>query len=346
MALYADLHRHLGGSVVPRILWRYFHRHERDLAAKFPEYPAFEEFYTRERNSLDEYLELHTLVESVQTAQTLPYFIYRLIRGAYIFENLAYLELRYTPYYRTDEHLNQTERIEQMRSIVEIVGQASKMSEYPIITSQILCMHSRLPYEVNKAIIDLALEMREYVCAIDIAGGDSHYQTRLEEFAGLYSYAREEGLNTTGHLYETKNGCYPQLLPYLQRIGHGIQIPLQYPELLPEVARRHQCLEVCPTTYLKTGTLESLSQLKIVFDRCFEAGVDIAICTDNAGLHNVRLPFEYENLLTLDVIDFRQLQACQDAAFRHAFAWPYSQKPASLLTGLLSVDNPKLPVYQ
>ncbi|MCA2626882.1 MULTISPECIES: adenosine deaminase [unclassified Microcystis] len=346
MALYADLHRHLGGSVVPRILWRYFHRHERDLADKFPEYPAFEEFYTRKRNSLDEYLELHTLVESVQTAQTLPYFIYRLIRGAYIFENLAYLELRYTPYYRTDEHLNQTERIEQMRSIVEIVGQASKMSEYPIITSQILCMHSRLPYEVNKAIIDLALEMREYVCAIDIAGGDSHYQTRLEEFAGLYSYAREEGLNTTGHLYETKDGCYPQLLPYLQRIGHGIQIPLQYPELLPEVARRHQCLEVCPTTYLKTGTLESLSQLKIVFDRCFEAGVDIAICTDNAGLHNVRLPFEYENLLTLDVIDFRQLQACQDAAFRHAFAWPYSQKPASLLTGLLSVDNPKLPVYQ
>jgi adenosine deaminase len=346
VALYADLHRHLGGSVVPRILWRYFHRHERDLAAKFPEYPAFEEFYTRERNSLDEYLELHTLVESVQTAQTLPYFIYRLIRGAYIFENLAYLELRYTPYYRTDEHLNQTERIKQMRSIVEIVGQASKMSEYPIITSQILCMHSRLPYEVNKAIVDLALEMREYVCAIDIAGGDSHYQTRLEEFAGLYSYARENGLNTTGHLYETKDGCYPQLLPYLQRIGHGIQIPLQYPELLPEVARRHQCLEVCPTTYLKTGTLESLSQLKIVFDRCFEAGVDIAICTDNAGLHNVRLPFEYENLLTLDVIDFRQLQACQDAAFRHAFAWPYSQKPASLLTGLLSVDNPKLPVCQ
>ncbi|RPH91437.1 MAG: adenosine deaminase [Chroococcales cyanobacterium metabat2.561] len=346
MALYADLHRHLGGSVVPRILWRYFHRHERDLADKFQEYHAFEEFYTRERNSLDEYLELHTLVESVQTAQTLPYFIYRLIRGAYIFENLAYLELRYTPYYRTDEHLNQTERIEQMRSIVEIVGQASTMSEYPIITSQILCMHSRLPYEVNKAIVDLALEMREYVCAIDIAGGDSHYQTRLEEFAGLYSYARENGLNTTGHLYETKDGCYPQLLPYLQRIGHGIQIPLRYPELLPEVARRHQCLEVCPTTYLKTGTLESLSQLKIVFDRCFEAGVDIAICTDNAGLHNVRLPFEYENLLTLDVIDFRQLQACQDAAFRHAFAWPYSQKPASLLTGLLSVDNPKLPVYQ
>jgi adenosine deaminase len=73
----------------------------------------------------------------------------------------------------------------------------------------------------------------------------------------------------------------------------------------------------------------------LVFDRCFEAGVDIAICTDNAGLHNVRLPFEYENLLTYDIINFQQLQACQEAAFRHAFAWPHSQRPASLLTGLL-----------
>ncbi len=335
MALYADLHRHLGGSVVPRILWRYFKRHDVEMAQRFPEYPGFEEFYTRERNTLDEYLELHTLVEKVQTEQTLPYFIYRLIRGAYIFENLAYLELRYTPYLRTPDHLSQSERIDSMTNIVEIVGKATQVKEYPIIISQILCMHSRLPYEVNKAIVDLAANMKDYVCAIDVAGGDSHYGERLEEFTSLYQYAHSLGLKTTGHLYETPNGCYRELLPYLMRIGHGIQIPLKYPELLPEIAQSKQCLEVCPTTYLKTGTLEDLKELKVVFDRCFDAGVDIAICTDNAGLHNVRLPFEYENLLTQDVIDFHQLQACQDAAFRHAFAWPYKEPPASLLIGLL-----------
>ncbi|HAC63292.1 MAG TPA: adenosine deaminase [Cyanothece sp. UBA12306] len=341
MALYADLHRHLGGSVVPRILWRYFKRHDEEMAQRFPEYPGFEEFYTRERNTLDEYLELHTLVEKVQTEQTLPYFIYRLIRGAYIFENLAYLELRYTPYLRTPDHLSQSERIDQMAQIVEIVGKATQVEEYPLIISQILCMHSRLPYEVNKAIVDLAASMKDYVCAIDVAGGDSHYGERLEEFIGLYKYAHSLGLKTTGHLYETPDGCYQELLPYLMRIGHGIQIPLKYPELLPKVAQLNQCLEVCPTTYLKTGTLEDLKQLKLVFDRCFEAGVDIAICTDNAGLHNVRLPFEYENLLTQDIIDFRQLQACQDAAFRHAFAWPYKEPPASLLIGLFKDNSPQ-----
>ncbi len=335
MALYAELHRHLGGSVVPRILWRYLQRSESELIQRFTGYADFEDFYTRPRNTLDEYLELHTLVESVQTAEALPYFIYRLVRGAYIFENLAYLELRYTPYLRTPDHLSQSQRIEAMAEIVEIVGKASQIHEYPIVTSQILCMHSKLPYAVNRAIVEVAAQFREYVCAIDVAGGDNHYGERLEEFIELYAYARSLGLNTTGHLYETREGCYPELLPYLMRIGHGIQIPIHYPHLLKEVADRQQCLEVCPTTYLKTGTLEELSQLKIVFDRCFEAGVDIAICTDNAGLHNVRLPFEYETLLTHDIIGFQELQACQDAAFRHAFAWPHNQRPASLLNGLL-----------
>lgn len=342
MALYAELHRHLGGSVVPRVLWRYCQRHAPEIGGRFSQYAEFEDFYTRPRNTLDEYLELHTLVESVQTVDTLPYFIYRLIRGAYIFENLAYLELRYTPYLRTPEHLSQSERIDLMAEIVEVVGKASRVAEYPIVTSQILCTHTRLPYEVNKAIVDLAAQNREYVCAIDVAGGDGHYAERLEEFVGLYKYARSLGLNTTGHLYETSSGCYPDLLPYLMRIGHGIQIPLLHPELLGELAQRGQCLEVCPTTYLKTGTLEDMSQLKLVFDRCFDAGVDIAICTDNAGLHNVRLPFEYENLLTLDIIGFEQLQACQDAAFRHAFAWPYGQRPASLLSGLLQPESDRV----
>jgi adenosine deaminase len=335
VTLYAELHRHLGGSVVPRVLWRYFERNHAELAQQFADYSAFEAFYTRPRNTLNEYLELHTLVEGVQTAEALPYFIYRLMRGAYIFENLAYLELRYTPYLRTPEHLSQSERIEATAQIVEIVGRASQLGEYPISTSQILCMHSRLPYEVNRAIVDLAAGMKQYVCGVDLAGGDAHYADRLDEFVGLYAYARSLGLNTTGHLYETTEGCYPELLPYLMRVGHGIQIPLRHPELLKQLAEQNQCLEVCPTTYLKTGTLESIEQLKVVFDRCFEAGVDIAICTDNAGLHNVRLPFEYESLLTHDVIGFEELQACQDAAFRHAFAWKHKQRPESILHNIL-----------
>lgn len=44
--------------------------------------------------------------------------------------------------------------------------------------------------------------------------------------------------------------------------------------------------------------------MKIVFDKCFDVGVDIVICIDNVGLYNVCLLFEYENLLIFDVINF------------------------------------------
>ena len=288
MALYADLHRHLGGSVVPRILWRYLERSQSSLTAQYETYANFETFYTRPRNTLEEYLELHSLVEKVQTPESLPYFIWRLLRGAYIFENLAYLELRSTPYLRTDETRSQRDRIEQMSQIIEIIGQSARQVEYPIVMSQIVCLHTKLPYDVNKAIVDLAINHPHYVCGIDLAGSDRLYGERMHEFVKLYAYARNHGVNTTGHLYETVNGCYPELLPYLMRIGHGIQIPMKYPELLKDIAANGQCLEVCPSTYPKTGTLKDISELKVVFDRCFDAGVDIAICTDNAGWYQER----------------------------------------------------------
>lgn len=331
MALQAELHRHLGGAVVPRIFWRYITRTGHPLARQFSTYEEFEAFVTRPRSSLTEYLQLHTMVEEVQRLETLDYFVSKLVRGAYVFESICYLELRHTPWYRTDPSLSYANRVAQMRDVVDTIARAGHQPDYPLLFKQILCMHSRLPHQVNRATMDLAAEMNEAVCGVDLAGPDTLYAERLPELLELFRYARSLGLKTTGHLFETQNGCHPELLPYLSRIGHGIQIPLKYPELLAEVAERGQCLEVCPTTYLKTGTLKDLSDLRIVFERCEQAGVDIVLCTDNAGLHNVRLPFEIENLLIQDIIDFRQLLRCQEAAFRHAFAWPHPFPPDRLL---------------
>ncbi len=327
MSLNAELHRHLGGAVVPRIFWRYLHRTGHPLAAEYPEFETFEQFITRPRANLTEYLELHTLVERVQTLDTLEYFVSKLVRGAYVFESICYLELRHTPFFRTSSELSTQERIRQMRDVVRVINSSGDQTEYPLVFSQILCMHSRLPYEINLAILDIATEMPECVCGVDLAGPDTLYAEKMGEFISLFKLAKDRGVKTTGHLFETDDGNHPELLPYLDRIGHGIQIPLKLPHLLSQLADRGQCLEVCPTTYLKTGTLKDLTQLRTVFEQCSKAGVDIVLCTDNAGLHDVRLPFEIENLLIQDIMDFKQLRACQEASFNHAFAWPHDSPP-------------------
>src|SRR5207245_2752734 len=115
MALHAELHRHLGGAVVPRIFWRFLIRRGHPLAERFPTYEECEAFFTRPRASLEEYLELHTVVEQVQRPETLAYFVSKLVRGAYVFEGVCYLELRHTPYYRTDPERPVAERVTQLQ---------------------------------------------------------------------------------------------------------------------------------------------------------------------------------------------------------------------------------------
>jgi adenosine deaminase len=325
IGLYAELHLHLGGAILPNILYAHMQREGHALLRRYPTYERFERFFTRKRSSLDDYLKMHTLVEGLQRPAdpTLFYFVSRLIRGAYLFDNLAYMELRHTPFNRTDEHLDENARIDQMADVVRVIADAaaSQRQRYPLVFTQILCTHTRLSPAVNRAIVELASQMRPHVSGVDVAGPNHLYRERLPELVRLFRLAKRLGLKTTAHLFETPTGCEPALLPYLDRIGHGIQIPLLFPKLLRDLAKRGQCLEVCPTTYLRTRTLTDYTDLRPVFQRCRDAGVDVVICTDNAGLHNVRLPTEYEHLLVRDVIGVAELGECLRNSYRHAFAW-------------------------
>jgi adenosine deaminase len=333
---YAELHLHLGGAVLPRILYTFLQRARQDRSRpemagiaggylrRFSTYERFERRLMRPCDTLNKYLEKHKLVEPLQRIESLPYFVNRMLRGAYVFENVSYLELRYNPYFRLPKGTPDKEVRPQLEAIVQTVAAAAVAAhrQFPIVFTQILCMDSRLSLAVNQAILETALAMPAEVAALDLAGPDDAYAEREEELIGLLRQAKDKGLKLTAHVFETPDGCCPRMLEYLDRIGHGIQIPLRAPRLLPEVARRRQCLEICPTTYFMTGTIRSYSELKPVFGHCFDMGVDIAVCTDNSALNGVRLPLEFERLLTHGVIDFAQMERIREAAFRHAFRWP------------------------
>lgn len=323
MALYADLHRHLGGAIHPRIIYKFLQRHEHSVLNYFPDYEGFYNWFTRPCRTLEEFVKIHTLVEELQSLEHLPYFILRLCRGAYTFENLQYMELRYNPYFRTDHKLPVNQRIEQMEKIVEMISANLRPADYPITVKQIICLDRRLPKNINEAILRVARESLGPVVGLDIAGPEidpENYQTWVK----LFAKARSSGLKTTAHLGETGiDNVHNDYFPVLDRIGHGIHIPLIRPEWLKELAKRQITLEVCPTSYRQTGVLKDISELRTVFTRCREAGVAIAICTDNPGRNPApcTLPGEYERLIDHDVIDFHELKEIQNESFRSAFGF-------------------------
>jgi adenosine deaminase len=323
MALYADLHRHLGGALHPRIIYKFLQRHDHPVLGYFPDYDGFYSWFTRPCRTLEEFVKIHTLVEELQSVEHLPYFCLRLCRGAYTFENLQYLELRYNPYFRTDRTLTVAKRLGQMNTVVEVITANLRPAEYPITVKQILCLDRRLPLNINEAILKAAKDNLGPVVGIDLAGPEID-PGKFDVWVKLLGKARSHGLKTTCHLGETDiANVHEEYFPVLDRIGHGIHIPLLRPDMLKELAKRQITLEVCPTSYKQTGVLTDLHDLRTVFDRCRKVGVAIAVCTDNPGRNPspCTLPGEYERLIDHDVIDFQELKSIQNEAFRSAFGF-------------------------
>ncbi len=330
---YADLHRHLGGAVHPKILFGYLQDHgadvgltpgERDwiqhLLTRFPDYDSLRTYFSSRRTTLSDYLELHKLVEPLQTPGSMAYFLYRIARGARIFEHASLLELRFCPYLRTDPTVGEEARIAQMESVVEVVAQAARQPEFAVDIRLLLCLHTTLPDRVNAATTQLALRRRDLVRGIDIAGPEEYVSERVDHFVACLRLAAEAHLSATAHVAESHpRYIHPELFPYLRRIGHGVQIPLHRPELLPDLARRQICFELCPSTYLQTGTFPDLLPVRTVIRRLDEAGVPYCLATDNPAFNGRYLQTEYELALDYDLINFQGLARCQRAAFAYAF---------------------------
>jgi adenosine deaminase len=330
---YADLHRHLGGAVHPKILFGYLREHgadagltprERELIAcllgRFPNYDSLREYFTARRPTLADYLQLHTFVEPLQTPGSIAYFLYRIARGARIFEHTSLLELRFCPYLRTDPTLDEMTRIAQMEAVVEEVAKAAKQPEFAVDIRLLLCLHTVLSDHVNMAITTLALRRRDLVRGLDIAGPEHLFGDRLDHFAECIKRAAEAYLPATAHMGEShQRYIYPQLFPYLRRIGHGVQIPLHNPDLLAELGRRAICFELCPSTYVQTGTFGDFEPVGEAIRRLDEAGVPYCLATDNPAFNGRYLQAEYELALERDLIDFERLVLCQRNAFAYAF---------------------------
>jgi adenosine deaminase len=325
---FPDLHRHLGGATHPRILWGYITKHgihtdeSQRLRQRFPTYETFAHEFNRPFTDLADYLTVHHLVEALQ-AENVPYFTHRAVRGAAVFESIDYLEIRFNPYKRTPHGLPESERLALMPEIAQQVINACR-TEFPIQTTFILCMDRGFSPTLNRAILNLAEKLPNIV-AVDLAGPYQPGGPTLEQWIDLYTDAKSRGLKTTAHMAESDpTDIHPTLFPHLDRIGHGIQIALHRPDLLPELSERNICLEICPTTYLRTNTLQTIEELAPIFQRCQAAQVPVTIATDNPALHGDtgRIVAQYELLVRAEVIHFNDILKYAQIGYQHAFAPP------------------------
>ena len=137
--------------------------------------------------------------------------------------------------------------------------------------------------------------------------------------------ARAAGLGVTVHcgeegFVEEVGEVVETLRP--ERIGHGI-LAAGDPELTALLARTGTVLEICPTSNLLTGALESPEEVRSVFRTFLDAGVRVTVSTDGPEMMRTHLRDEFAFLCEIGAMSSEEARAANALAHEASFVAPH-----------------------
>lgn len=123
--------------------------------------------------------------------------------------------------------------------------------------------------------------------------GGTEVGAERSRFRAAFDLAREVGLHSVPHAGESTapSEIWAALRDLkAERIGHGTSA-VDDPRLLDHLADHGIPLEVCPTSNLRTGVVDSIERHPLPW--LLDAGVPVTIATDDPGMFHTDLNHEY-----------------------------------------------------
>ena len=315
-----ELHQHVDGSIPPRVLW--------ELLRTFSLHPVetYEEMERRlvlqevEEGSLLAYLDkFHYPLWITQFYENIQDVAESIVRAAWA-NGVETLELRYSPVIHTYGGLTVRQSIRAVLSGINRV-----VRDHPTLRCGlvVIAMRQHGPH-IAKILARQTIGEAEHlhdrcgVVGFDIAGPERGNPPKL--FREAFEVARLGGLGITAHAGEDAGSDYVwQAVEDLgaQRIGHGCSA-ITDRELMARLARDRVLVECCPTSNFQTGAVGKDARHPVF--AFLEAGVPVALCTDNTTVSNTTLAQETEWFVREYGAGGRDAAAAiHETASRHSF---------------------------
>lgn len=203
-------------------------------------------------------------------------------------EGLAYLELRFSPYFMGRAH-----RLDLGDVVGAVAAGAREGSAATGVKVKLIGILSRtFGPESCRRELDALLAHRDELVALDLAGDEKNWPAEL--FVEHFRRGRDAGWAITVHAGEA--GGAASVWSALRelgatRIGHGVRA-VDDPRLLDHLAEHRIGLEVSLTSNVQTSTVPTLAAHPL--RRFLERGLLATINTDDPGISAVDLPHELE----------------------------------------------------
>lgn len=219
-------------------------------------------------------------------------------------QNVRLLELRYSPDFIQNGRDLSFEVIHG--AILDGISKANA----GIAVGLIGIIRRTLPLPDARKIADFITANADTFIGMDLADQELDYPGRA--FAQLFRKAKERGLGITIHageigVEESRINVRDAIEKMAaDRIGHGLHI-INDPDLMQLVIDKDITLELCPTSNLLTGSIETIDDHP--FKKLIDAGVKTTINTDDPSLFAIDWNSEYalaENSLGLTPTDIDQ----------------------------------------
>ncbi|MFH2054132.1 MAG: adenosine deaminase [bacterium] len=301
----ADIHRHFDGSIRPATLWELSEKYYSAVPGlDYEQFRHYLQWDESQDSTLLDYLDkFHVPLQYTQFYDNIRRISYELAEDAYL-DGVRLLELRINPLIHRRAGLTTRQVLAATRK-----GLDTFSAQHPDFQAGMIVIAMR-NHGGNMARIllrEVIGEKDEYhdgvgVVGFDIAGHEAPFPPVL--FAEAYELAGLMGLKKTAHAGESEGPeriweALDNLGP--DRIGHGTSAG-DDPELIKRLARDGIYLEVCLSSNVQTGAVASLKDHPL--PRFLEAGVKVALCTDNPTVSSTTLAREYE--LAMETFGFSE----------------------------------------
>lgn len=312
---YTELHLHLDGAITVEIARKLADIQNINLPSEDDGELLNMLSVSAECRNLNDFLKCFDLPLSLMQTREGVENAVKLVLANIGSQGVSYVEIRFAPQLHCSRGLTQKEVIE-----AAIKGAEESDTECNLI----LClMRGNDNADANKETLMLAAEYvrlkksgKPGVVALDLAGAEGLYKT--DNYKDLFAQAKEQGVPFTIHAGEADGpeSVWAAIEFGASRIGHGVK-SVYDEELMKELAEKHICLEMCPTSNLQTKAVEDISRFPL---RIFmEKGIPVTINTDDMAICRTTLKDEMELVKKVFNLSVEEENQLYENAVKYSF---------------------------